>query len=221
MRLKSHKFKGVYTDGKKLFTKSIAPKERPFEERIIKSDGDIYRQWDARKSKLAAAILKGVKETGIKPGQTVLYLGASHGYTPSFVSDIVGEKGFVFALDFAPRVVRDLVFVCEKRSNICPIMADANNPDSYAFQISEADHIYQDIAQKNQSEIFLKNVAMYLKKGGLAMIAVKSRSIDVSKKPKAVFDQVRRELEKEMEILDFRVLDPYEKDHCVFVCRKD
>ena len=51
----------------------------------------------------------------IKQNENILYLGASHGYTPSFVSDIVGNNGLVFCLDFAPRVVRDLYMICEER----------------------------------------------------------------------------------------------------------
>ena len=220
MKLKEHRFEGIYTDGKRLFTKSIAPGHRPFDERVMKDEGIEYRQWDARKSKLAAAILKGVKEIGLMPGQTVLYLGCSHGYTPSFVSDILGKDGFMFALDFAPRVVRDMVFVSEKRKNIAPIIADANHPESYFYQTGIVDYIYQDIAQKNQAEIFLKNVDMFLKQGGLAFIAVKSRSVDITKKPRTVFEEVRRKLEKELEIIDYRELEPFEMDHCVFVCRK-
>lgn len=220
MKLNEHRFKGIFTDSKRLYTKSLAPGFRFFDERTVKDGKDEYRLWDPRKSKLAAAILKGIKEIGLKPGQIVLYLGCSHGYTPSFVSDILGKDGFMFALDFAPRVVRDMVFVSEKRSNIAPIIADANHPESYFHQITEVDYVYQDIAQKNQAEIFLKNVRLYLKQGSLAFLAVKSRSVDISKKPKVVFEEVRRLLEKELDIIDYKEIEPFEKDHCVFVCRK-
>lgn len=222
-----HKLKGMYTDGKRLFTRSIAPGKKPFDEKIFREDGIEYRMIDPKKSKLAAAVMKGVSQIGVMPGDIVLYLGASHGYTPSFMSDIVGDgsgggKGFVFALDFAPRVVRDLVFVAQDRKNIAPIMADANHPESYFHRIMQVDYIYQDIAQKNQAEIFLKNCRTFLKKEGFAFLAVKSRSIDIAKKPKQVFNEIRDMLErsKDMIIVDYRELDPLEKDHCVFVCKK-
>ncbi|MBU0536365.1 MAG: fibrillarin-like rRNA/tRNA 2'-O-methyltransferase [Nanoarchaeota archaeon] len=220
MRLREYKFKGIFTDGKRLFTKSIAPRKKHFDERILRDGKDEFRQWEPRKSKLAAAMMRGVKEIGVAPGMTVLYLGASHGYTPSFMSDLIGEHGFMFALDFAPRVVRDLVFVSEHRKNIAPIMADANHPELYFHEVTDVDYVYQDIAQKNQAEIFLKNIKMFLKQEGLAFLAVKSRSIDISKKPRIVFEEVRKLLEKEVEILDYRDIEPFEKDHCVFVCRK-
>jgi len=220
--MKEGRFKGVYETRKKkkLFTKSFVPGERVYEEKIVKENDKEYREWDPRRSKLAAAILNGIKQIGFKEEDVVLYLGAATGTTCSHVSDILVKKGFVFALDFAPRVVRELVFLCNERKNIAPILADANKPKEYVDRISEVDYIYQDIAQKNQAEIFLKNCRLFLKKGGFCFIAVKSRSIDVTKKPKAVFRDVKYKLEKELTIVDYKELRPYQKDHCVFLCKK-
>ncbi|MBN1503030.1 fibrillarin-like rRNA/tRNA 2'-O-methyltransferase [Candidatus Woesearchaeota archaeon] len=218
------RFDGIYYiekgKNKLLCTENLTPEKRFFEEDLIRDKGNEYRVWDPRRSKLAAGIKKGLSQIGLKPGFFVLYLGASHGYTPSFVSDIVGKEGFVFALDFAPRVVRDLVFLCEKRKNIAPILADANQPEKYMHQITEVDFIYQDIAQKNQSQIFLRNCELFLKKDAFAILCVKARSVDVTKKPSVIYQQVRRELEKVITIVDYKILDPFEKDHCIFVCKK-
>ena len=225
MRLYNPKFTGIFSkkdrrDKIKLYTQNLTPGIKYFDEEIERSDGKEYRQWDARRSKLAAAIMKKVSQLGLKEGQTVLYLGASHGYTSSFVSDIIGEKGFMFALDFAPRVVRDLVFVCEKRKNMTPILGDANQPLTYASRVLPVDFIFMDVAQKNQAEIFLKNCKMFLKPGGFGILAVKSRSIDITRRPRQIYQQVRSELEKEITIVDYKVLDPFERDHCVFVVKK-
>lgn len=225
LRLYNPKFPNIYakktTRGFKLFTENLTPGIKYFDEDIVKDRGGEYRQWDARRSKLAAGILKGISQTGIKSGSTVLYLGASHGYTPSFVSDIIGKKGFMYALDFAPRVVRDLVFVCEKRKNMTPILADANQPKTYAARITPVDIVFMDVAQKNQGEIFLKNCHAFLKPGGFGILAVKSRSVDITKSPKQIYQQVRQELEKEITIVDYQILDPFEKDHCLFVVKKN
>jgi len=215
--------KGVYeTDKgrKRLFTLNIAPGKRVYDEALIKEKGVEYREWNPRKSKLAAAIMKGASQIGVKPASIVLYLGCASGTTASHVSDIVGKKGFVFALDFAPRVMREMVFVCEQRSNIMPIMADANNTESLEKYITMADVVFQDIAQKQQAEIFLKNCRKFLKKGGFGLLSVKARSIDVAKKPKLVFQEVREKLEKELVIVDYRTLEPFELDHCMFICKK-
>jgi len=216
--MKPHKFYNIYQDGKNLLTKNLI-KGSSFDEQIIRKNNEEYRVWDIRRSKLAAAIVKGISQIGLKPGDKVLYLGASYGYTPSFVSDIVGEKGFVFALDFAPRSTRDLYFLCLKRKNMTPLMEDAFHPETYKDNIVEVDFLYQDIAQRNQAEIFVKNL-QFLKKDGFAVLCVKARSIDVTKRPKDVFSQVKTYLEKYITIVDYRALDPFEKDHCVFVCKK-
>lgn len=204
---------------KSIFTKSRY-KDQVYGEIVVKKGQDYYHEWNPEKSKLAAAIKKGCLNIFIRNGDKILYLGASYGTTVSHVSDIVGKEGFVFALDFAPRVMRDLVLFSEKRDNIAPIMADANRPESYSERIVEPDVIFMDIAQKNQVDIFLKNVDMFLKKDGYALFAVKSRSIDVTKKPKEIFKEVRQELEKKLVIVDSRTLDPFEKDHCMFICKK-
>jgi fibrillarin-like pre-rRNA processing protein len=207
-----------------LFTKNLNKGETYFGEKIItKKIEQEYlelRSWEATKSKLGAAIALKISQLGIYEGSKVLYLGASHGFTPSYVSDMVGENGFVFCLDFAPRVVRDLYLLCQKRKNMSPILGNANNPEEYEKLIPEVDVIFMDIAQREQVKIFLKNFK-FLKKGGFGLLALKARSIDVTRKPKHIFNEARLELEKHTLIVDYKELDPYEKDHCFFVCKKD
>lgn len=211
-----------------LYTKNLAPGKQVYGEKLDYEQGIEFREWDVRKSKLGAAIAKGITQIGIKPGARVLYLGCASGTTASHVSDIVGfdaennkdSSGFVFALDFAPRTIRDIVRVCNDRKNMTAILADANQPETYAGRVLQADAVFQDIAQRNQVEIFLKNCRLFLKAGGFGLLAVKARSIAVQEKPKKVFNMVRQELEKEMVISDYRELEPFERDHCIFVCKK-
>ena len=204
-----------------LYTRNLVPGNKLFDEELINDKGTEYRAWDAFRSKLGAAIKKGILMTGIKQNDIVLYLGASHGYTPSYISDIVGKNGFVFCIDNAPRVVRELILVCEQRNNMAPILADANHPENYKALITkQVDVVYQDLAQRNQADIFLKNCKAYLKKNGYGLLAIKARSIDSVKKPRKIYAQVKEHLEKSMEILDYKELDPYEKDHAMFVCKK-
>jgi len=205
---------------RKLYTLNLFPGKSVYGESLIKENGAEYRQWDPFKSKLASSILKGCPNIFIRNGDVVLYLGASTGTTVSHVSDIVGEKGFIFAVDIAPRVVRDLVFLCYERKNIAPILADASQTKNLAGRISKVDVLYQDVAQKGQIDIFLKNTAEFLKEGGYAILAVKSRSIDVIKRPRDIFNIVRKEIEKHLTIIDYRELEPFQKDHAVFFCKK-
>ena len=60
----------------------------------------------------------------------------------------------------------------------------------------------------------------FLKNDGYALLAVKARSIDVTKQPKQIFKEVREKLEKNLIIIDYRELEPFQKDHCMFICKK-
>ena len=205
---------------RQLYTMNLVPGKNVYGERLVSENNVEYREWDASKSKLASSILKGSPNIGIRKNDYVLYLGSSTGTTVSHVSDIVGEEGMVFAVDIAPRMMRDFVFLCNDRKNLSPILADSAKTDILKERISAVDVVYQDVAQKNQLEIFLKNVMLFLKDGGYGLLAVKARSIDVTKQPKIIFKSVKEQLEKELQIIDYRELDPFQKDHAMFICKK-
>ncbi len=211
----------VYEDRarKKLYTLNLTPGKRVYGEELIKQNNIEYRSWDAYSSKLAAAILNKCGNIFLRKDNVVLYLGSASGTTVSHVSDIVGTDGFIFAVDVAPVVMKDLIFNCKERKNIVPILANANNVKELMERISMVDVVYQDIAQKNQVEILLKNINKFLKKDGYALIAIKARSIDVTKYPKQIFNEVREKLEKELIIVDYRTLEPYQRDHAFFICK--
>jgi fibrillarin-like pre-rRNA processing protein len=198
-----------------LLTKNLAKGRRVYNEELLLRDGEEYRTWDPFRSKLAAAILKGLPEDVIGPGDKVLYLGTSTGTTPSHVSDIVGEEGLVIGVEFAPRVARDFVEnVARHRKNVIPFVADARDPSKYS--IAMADVVYCDIAQPDQTEIAIKNCRMLLKKGGRLLLAVKARSINVLDEPARVY----REEVCKLEAAGFMVeqvieLSPFEKDHAM------
>lgn len=210
-----------YGRGKRgLYTVNHTPSMRLFDEDLKRDGGTEFRSWDPKRSKLGAAVMKGASQIGIRKGSVVLYLGAAHGYTPSFVSDIISSDGMCFCLDFAPRVVKDLVRVCTERTNLIPLLADASNPKSYLDRVCQVDVVFQDIAQRQQTKIFLDNCRLFLKPEGYGLLALKARSVDVSKKPDAIFKQVAQELGEELIVVDQRRLDPFEKDHIMFICKK-
>lgn len=218
--MQAHKIFQLFTDGKNIYTQSLAPGKAPFDERIFNEHGKEFREFDPTRSKLSAMIKKGCTNVGIRKNDVVLYLGVSHGYTASFISDIIGNEGFLFGLDPAPRVMRDFVFLAEDRKNLVPLLADANHPEEYVARVCAADIIYQDIAQRNQVDIFRRNCKLFLKKGGYGLLSIKARSVDISKKPRDIFEESRKALEKEMTVIDYRILDPFEKDHCMIIVKK-
>lgn len=218
------RFPNLFKEGKgryeHYYVKSKSGKSY-FGERVFKTrDGTTFREVDPNHSKLFASIAKGISQLGLKPEISVLYLGSSHGYTVSFLSDMI-PNGEIYALDFAPRVMRDLVFIAEEKKNIAPIFADAFNTDSFKeFITKPVDLVFMDIAQRNQVEIFLKNCDKFLKPHGFGILALKARSVDVTRKPKEVFKEVRRELEKVYPVVDYKELQPFEQDHALFVIKK-
>ena len=216
-------FNGVYqiTLGgeRRLATINLAPTIQVYGERLVKIEGVEYRLWDPYRSKLGAALLKGLKRLPISEGVKVLYLGAGSGTTVSHVSDIVGEKGLVYAVEFSPRVMREFIKkVSSFRRNVMPILADARFPDSYLPYVDEVDVIYCDIAQPDQARILSDNADFYLKKGGSTMLAVKARSIDVSRKPVEIFKEEAKVLQNRGFKIESTIkLEPFDKDHVMIL----
>lgn len=215
--MKETNYKGIFEDFTKkkrlLYTKALTPQPF-FNERI--QDG--FREFSPYHAKIAAAIMKHIKELPLKEDTTILYLGAGHGYTPSFLSDII-TKGIIFCVDIAPVVVRKLLVVCKQRENMIPILANAAHPETYEKRIVPVDVIIQDVAQKNQAEIVHRNMQL-LKPKGTVLISIKTRSIDVTKKPEFVMKGVTKELEQFLKIIDIKSLEPYEKDHYILLGKK-
>ncbi len=213
------KFEGVYLIGRegeeKLGTRSLAPGETVYGEEIVRAGDEEYRVWDPFRSKLAAAILKGLGEIPFKQKSNVLYLGAASGTTVSHVSDIVGLHGKVFCVEFAQRSFRDLVNnVSKNRINTVPIFEDARFPSRYRSLVSDVDSVYCDIAQPDQARILAENLDTFLKKEDEFLMAIKARSIDVTKDPNAIFRQETEILKKRGYTIEEMVrLDPFEKDH--------
>jgi fibrillarin-like pre-rRNA processing protein len=206
---------GVYTGGRTLITVNAAPGTNVYGEIVLEFGGVQYRAWDPHRSKLAAMILLGGKDFGLDQKSKVLYLGAASGTTASHVSDIL-SMGTVYCVEISQRVFRDLVKVTESRRNMIPIMGDASKPFDYAHMVEGVEFVYQDIAQRNQADIFVRNMQSFEAERGILML--KSRSVDVAKEPKAVYAEVRRHLTAHnltvREVID---LDQYSKDHAAFI----
>ena len=205
----------VIKDKKQLATKNLDPGKTVYGEKLITVEGVEYRTWDPRRSKLGAMVLKKFN-TPLKKDSKVLYLGAASGTTVSHVSDIVSE-GAVYAVEFAPRSMRDLIGLASRRKNLHPILADAGKPDSYSHLVEPVDLIFQDVAQPNQAEIAARNAVRFLKRDGYLLLSIKARSIDTVAKPKEVFKAEVKKLEQafepRFEILNAKDLMPYHEDH--------
>jgi len=211
-------FPGVWKKGKRLFTRSLVKDGEAYAKSLIVKGKQKYREWDPARSKPAAAIVKGLKIFPFRENSKVLYLGIASGSTATFFSDIVGKDGVIYGIEISERCVRDLNMVAEKRGNIIPILADSRKPEQYEW-VEPVDILYEDVASDDQTNILIRNSEKFLRKDGFAVMAIKSRSIDVTKEPETVYKKELAKLEKHFKILDKLKLDPYEKDHMLVVMK--
>lgn len=222
--IESHKkFKGVFLGkGKEdmLLTKNMIPGSSVYGEKRISfvEDGKKveYRVWNCYRSKLAAGIVCGLDNIFIRPGATVLYLGAANGTTLSHVSEIVGPDTLVYAVEFSERSGRDLVNLAMKRTNIVPIIQDARTPYKYRMMVPMVDVIFSDISQPDQSRIVMENAQYFLKDDGGILISIKASCVNSSIPSEQVFaDEVNWLKKNEFKPIEQVTLEPYEKNHAI------
>lgn len=193
----------------KLYTQS---KNRTpvYGEDITSIKGKWYREWDPKRSKLSAALKKKLRAFPFNRGTSCLYLGASTGTTVSHLSDIL-EGGRVYAVEKAYEPFSKLLSLAEARKNVYPILEDAFHVERYAFFIDKPEVIYQDIAQRNQVQIF-NQVSRNFNSIDQGLIIVKIRAISSRLKKEDILKSQLENLE------NFRVdqvipLEPYSIDN--------
>ena len=100
IKVEAHKkFSGIFwitlDDGiERLATINLTPGKSVYDERLVEYGGAEYRIWNPRRSKLAAGIVKNIKNLPIlhDSNQRLLYLGSASGTTASHISDIMGKN---------------------------------------------------------------------------------------------------------------------------------
>ncbi|MCL4518529.1 MAG: fibrillarin-like rRNA/tRNA 2'-O-methyltransferase [Thaumarchaeota archaeon] len=210
-----------------LTTKNLTVGRSVYGEQLVRSkfDGEEveFRSWDPFRSKLSAAVLNGLKLFPFKSGTRCLYLGASTGTTVSHLSDIVGEKGRIFAVEVAARVARELLEkVVKFRKNVVPVIEDAKHPERYSAVYGTVSVVYCDIAQPDQTSIAIQNCRSFLEESedSTLFLVVKASSIDAIKDKKEVFDEQEEILRKaNFQVLQRIDLEPYDKNHAMIVAR--
>jgi fibrillarin-like pre-rRNA processing protein len=213
-------FKNVFEENEKILTLNLVPGFSVYGEELIKVESKEYRVWDPYRSKISAAIKKGLKNFPIKEDSKILYLGAANGTTVSHVSD-VAKNGAIYAVEVAFRPMRDLgEKVAQRRTNVVPILADARKPFSYCYLVENVDLIYADVAQPDQTDIVYSNALAYLKPRGIACVAIKASSIDSTKDPHVVVDEEIKKMEKlGFKLIERVDLEPFDRAHEMVVCR--
>jgi len=174
----------VYREGRDLFTVNRTPGTSVYGERLTTVEGVEYRAWDPFRSKLAALLLKGAPGDLLGRPATVLYLGAAHGTTVSHLSDLWPDAT-IFAVEKSPTSFARLLALARTRPGLLPILADAQLPERYQADVGPVDLLYQDIAQRNQADIFVENAKACLAPRARGVLMLKVRSV-TQQRPTAV-----------------------------------
>ncbi|MCK5773702.1 MAG: fibrillarin-like rRNA/tRNA 2'-O-methyltransferase [Thermoplasmata archaeon] len=204
--------------GDKLYTRDLMGGQSVYGEEVICVKGAYFREWVPWRSKLSALIKRdGLPEI---PEGDILYLGAAQGTTVSHISDLFPSNN-IHAVEFSPTSYRKLASLSRRRKNIIPILEDAFHPERYAPMVGPVRSIYQDVSQKDQVGMFMKNGNMMLGEGGLGILMLKARSVDVTASPDVIYEKARSELiGGGFKVLKTVPLDPFQVDHAAIIIRK-
>lgn len=219
MAVRPTEWEGVYADDGWLLTRNLVPGVAVYREGLVQEGGREYRRWDANRSKLAAYLKSGGRVWPFRSTSSVLYLGGGTGTTVSHLSDVC-DRGTIVVVEVSSRAFRDLLSVAERRTNLIPVLGDASKPETYRGHVREVDVVYQDVAQRDQEEIFLRNLE-FLRNDGVGILMIKARSVNVAAEPSRIYGSIERALrERGLEVLDRRSLEPFEADHAGLIVRK-
>ena len=203
----------VYREGRDLFTVNRNPGTRVYGETLSTVDGVEYRGWDPFRSKLAAFLLKGAPSDVFGHPRTVLYLGAAHGTTVSHLSDLWPEA-MIFAIEKSPTSFARLLALARQRPGLVPVLADAQLPERYQADVGPVEFLYQDIAQRNQADIFVENARACLAPRGKGLLMLKVRSVTQQRPTVAIVREARTSLQAARLRVEYETaLAPFSRDH--------
>ena len=204
---------GVWREGRDLFTRNAAPGTRVHGETVRSVDGVEYRAWDPWRSKLAALLVQGLPSMLLVRPRAVLYLGGAHGTTASHLSDLWPGTPIV-VVEKSPAAFGPLLAVARHRTNLLPILGDAQLPERYRADAGSVDLLYQDVAQRDQVRIFLENADACLAAEGRGLLMLKVRSVTQRRPGAAVVRESRDALERAGFAVDGEwTLAPFAREH--------
>ena len=208
---------GVYREGRDLFTPNRTPGHRVYGEELRVADGVEYRRWDPFRSKLAALLVRGAPPDLWGEVRSALYLGAAHGTTASHLSDLWPDAE-IFVVEKSPTSFAPLLALARRRTNLLPLLTDAQLPERYRADVGLVDLLYQDVAQRNQAAIFVENARICLAPGGTGILMLKVRSVTQRRPSPVIVREARTELQRGGLAVRAEVpLGPFSRDHVALV----
>jgi len=208
----------AFLDGK-VYTLDLMGGTSVYGEGIEDIGGSKFREWIPWRSKLGALVRRMDNRMPDLKGP-ILYLGAAQGTTVSHLSDLFPDS-VIYAVEFSETAYRKLARIATERGNIVPILEDAFHPERYSAMVGKVRTLYQDVSQKDQVGMFLRNADMMLERGGTGILMIKARSIDVTSPPERIYGSVRDDITgRGWQVLDLITLDPFQADHACLIVRK-
>lgn len=199
--------------GRTFFTRALGRPPAAHGERVRWIGESLWRPMEPSRTKLGAALARGLSEIFLSPGTDVLYLGAATGTTASHVADIVGPSGTVYAVEKSPRAFMRLLSVSKRWPNLAPLLKDAHVPQDYLGVVPMVGAIYADISQPDQVALVRENAALMLRDSGALLFAVKLSSMGRERTEQEHAEAVRRELERDFQIHEEIPLEPFYRKH--------
>ncbi|OGE89630.1 MAG: hypothetical protein A2722_02135 [Candidatus Doudnabacteria bacterium RIFCSPHIGHO2_01_FULL_50_11] len=112
---------------------------------------------------------------GLKPGMVLADLGAGNGFFAIHGSHIVGDRGFVWAVDILEEALGHVMSQArlERRKNIRTIRADLDRPQPSAIPDLSCDFVFigKLLPQLKHPEYAIRETWRILKTGGLILIS--------------------------------------------------
>ena len=168
-------------------------------------------KWSPFHSKLSAYLLGGGEYWPFKENSRILYLGAAEGNTLSFLSEIC-TKNTITAVEISAIAMAELLELVEKKRNIIPYLGDAHFPNKYHVQANKPEIIYQDIAQNDQIDIFLRNCNYFNPKCAFLMLKTQS----ISGENKTIFEDTKIKLNEIFENIEMININKWAKGHSAY-----
>tara|TARA_B100000902_G_scaffold321415_1_gene314344 strand:+ start:17931 stop:18515 length:585 start_codon:yes stop_codon:yes gene_type:complete len=176
---------------------------------IRKSNG--WSIWNPYHSKLSAYLIAGGKSWPFKKNSKILYLGSAEGNTISYLSEIC-KTNSITAVEISSVAMAELLVLAKKKENIIPCLCDAHFPEKYRVQANNPEIIYQDIAQNDQVDIFIRNCKYYKPKHAFLMLKTQS----MTKQYNDIFKKTEKRLNKIFKKVESVNINKWAKGHSAY-----
>ena len=167
--------------------------------------------WNPYHSKLSAYLLAGGENWPFKKNSKVLYLGSAEGNTISYLSKIC-KTDTITAVDISAVAMAELLVLAKNKKNIIPCLNDAHFPERYRIQANNPEIIYQDIAQNDQVDIFIRNFNYFKPKCAFLMLKTQS----IAGRNKEIFKETETKLTQLFEKVETVNINKWAKGHSAY-----